>query len=407
MQRNAAARDVATRSQIGVGGLTISARARELVMEVLDSGRLGAGPLMARFEAQIAALHGAKYGLMCNSGTSALQIALAALKEINGWHDGDEVLVPALTFIASSNVVLYNGLRPVFVDVEPQYYTIDPARIAAKISPRTRAIMPVHIAGLPCDMDPILDIAATYDLRVVEDSCETMFARYKDRVVGAFSDIACFSTYIAHLITTGVGGVCTTNAPELIVLLKSLMNHGRDSIYVRMDDDEGKRGDDLFRIVNSRFSFIRLGHSFRCTEMEAALGLAQLEERERAWVRRQSIAARLTEGLRNLQDVLQLPARRPYSDHAYMMYPLVIIDPIVRRDDLIRYLEDSGIETRYLLPLINQPIYRTLFGNLDAEYPVAARLNETAFYVGCHPGMSDGDVDYIIACFQRYFGRES
>jgi perosamine synthetase len=406
MQRNAAAGDVAAPpTPIGVGGLTISARAKALVMEVLESGRLGAGPMMARFEAQIAALHDAKYGLMCNSGTSALHIALAARKETDGWQDGDEVIVPALTFIASSNVVLYNGLRPVFVDVEPQYYTIDPARIEAKLSPRTRAIMPVHIAGLPCDMDPILDIARTHGLRVIEDSCEAMFVRYKGRVVGSFSDIACFSTYIAHLVTTGVGGLCTTNDPELIVLLKSLMNHGRDSIYIRMDDDEGKRGDDLFRVVNSRFSFVRLGHSFRCTEMEAALGLAQLEERDRVWARRQAIAARLTEGLRNLQDVIQLPIRRPGSDHAYMMYPLVLIDPEERRDDLIRYLEDRGIETRYLLPLINQPIYRRLFGNLDKEYPVAARLNEAAFYVGCHPGMSDDDVERIITCFQRYFER--
>ncbi len=197
-------------------------------MEVLDSNRIMAGPMMARFEAEIASLHGCAYGLMCNSGTGALQIALAALKEVHGWEDGDEVLVPALTFVATSNVVLYNNLKPVFVDVDSKYYTLDPAKIEEKITPRTRAIMPVHIGGQPCDMEPILDIARKYNLRMVEDSCETMFVRDRNRPVGSFGDIGCFSTYAAHMITTGVGGLCTTNDPELIVVLKSLMNHGRD-----------------------------------------------------------------------------------------------------------------------------------------------------------------------------------
>lgn len=297
--------------------------------------------------------------------------------------------------------MLYNGLRPVFVDVDPRHDTIDPAQIEASITPRTRAIMPVHVAGLPCDMDPILDLARAHGLRIVEDSCETMFARYRGRPVGSFGDIACFSTYAAHMITTWVGGVSTTSDPELLVLMKSVMNHGRDSIYIRMDDNQAARGDDLFRIANSRFSFIRLGHSFRCTEMEAALGLAQLEERKALVARRQQIAARLTRGLAALEEHLQLPRPRPGSDHVYMMYPLTIVNPRLRRADLIRYLEDHRIETRYLLPLINQPIYTKLFGNLDLKYPVAARLN--AFYVGSHPDMTDDDVDYVIDRFRRYF----
>src|SRR5712692_4299821 len=136
---------IAVRPQIGIGGFHISERAKRLVMDVLDSNRLSAGPMMERFESQIANLHGCSYGLMCNSGTSALQIALAALKERYAWQSGDEVLVPALTFIATSNVVLYNSLKPVFVDVEPDYYCIDPAHIEAKITARTRAIMPVHV----------------------------------------------------------------------------------------------------------------------------------------------------------------------------------------------------------------------------------------------------------------------
>ena len=389
--------------QIGVGGFRISERAKELVRQVLDSNRITAGPMMERFEAEIAAIHGCKFGLMCNSGTGALQIALAALKEVHGWQDGDEVLVPALTFVATSNVVLYNNLKPVFVDVDSKYYTIDPAKIEEQITPRTRAIMPVHIGGQPCDMQPILDISKKYNLRMVEDSAETMFVGDKGRPVGSFGDIGCFSTYAAHMITTGVGGLCTTNDPELIVLLKSIMNHGRDSIYIRMDDDKGATGAELFQIANRRFSFIRLGQSFRATEMEAALGIAQLEEREESFARRQRNVAHLNEGLKELEEHLQLPHPRPESEHSYMFYPLTILNPKIRRDDLIEYLENNGIETRYLLPLINQPIYREIFGNLDEQFPVAARLNNTAFYIGCHPDLTDGDMDYVIEHFKKFF----
>lgn len=373
--------------------------------QVLDSNRITAGPMMERFEAEFAAIHGCKYGLMCNSGTGALQISLAALKEVHGWQDGDEVLVPALTFVATSNVVIYNNLKPVFVDVDPRYYTMDPRKIEAQITPRTRGIMPVHIGGQPCDMQPILALARKYNLRMVEDSAETMFVGDQQQPVGSFGDIGCFSTYAAHMISTGIGGLCITDDAEIMVLLKSLMNHGRDSIYIRMDDDQGATGANLFRIADRRFSFIRLGQSFRATEMEAALGLAQLEERHESFARRQRHAARLSEGLAaaGLEEHLRLPSPRAGSEHSYMFYPLNIVNPAVSRDDLIQYLESHHIETRYLLPLINQPVYRALFGNLDEHFPVAAGLNKTAFYVGCHPDLSDGDIEYVIGRFEQFF----
>jgi dTDP-4-amino-4,6-dideoxygalactose transaminase len=391
------------RPQIGVGGFRVGKRARELVLEVLDSNRLTAGPMMARFEAALAGLHGCRFGLMCNSGTSALQIALGALKEAHRWSDGDEVLVPAITFVATANVVLYNGLRPVFVDVEPDYYTVDPGRLEERITPRTRAILPVHVGGLPCDMDPILEIARRRGLRIVEDSAEAMFVSYHGRPVGSFGDVGCFSTYAAHMITTGVGGVCTTSDPELLVLMKSLMNHGRDSVYIRIDDDESARGEDLFRIANSRFSFVRFGHSFRATEMEAALGVAELEDRERLCRRREEIAARFDAGLLDLVEHLQLPRCRPGAGHSRMFYAMVLRDEHRSRDALIQALEEAGIETRYLLPLINQPVYRPLFGDLEPEYPVAARLNRRAFYIGCHPDMTDDDVEHVLDTLHRFF----
>ena len=389
--------------RIGIGDCAISDRAKALVLEALDSNRLSAGPMMARFEREFAALHDCAFGLMSNSGTCALQIALAALKEREGWQDGDEVLVPALTFVATSNVVLYNGLTPVFVDVEPDFYCIDPAKIEARITPRTRAIVPVHIAGLPCDMDPILALAEAHGLRIVEDSAEAVAVRYKGKPVGSFGDIGCFSTYMAHLITTGVGGICTTNDAELHELMTSVMNHGRDAVYTRIDDDLDITRAMELEIPARRFSFVRLGHSFRATEMEAALGIAQLEERAERTARRLEVARRLTDSLGDLAPYLQLPKARAGADHAFMFFPLVVRDEAVSRDDLIDFLESHGVETRHLLPLISQPVYRELFGDLDAEYPVAARLNETAFYVGCQPELSDDDLDYVVACFHDYF----
>jgi perosamine synthetase len=389
------------RPQIGVGGFQISQRAKDLVAEVMDSNRITSGPKMERFEQEMARLHDCRFAVMTNSGTSCLHVALAALKETRGWEDEDEVLVPAVTFVATSNVVMYNGLTPVFVDVEPDYYTMDPTKLADHLTERTRAIMPVHLSGLPCDMDPIMEFAEEHDLAVVEDSAETMFSRYKGRAVGSFGDIACFSTYAAHIITTGVGGLCTTNDPDLIVLLKSLINHGRDSIYIRMDDD--KETEDIFEVANRRFSFVRLGHSFRATEMEAALGIAEIENHEQSVARRQAIAGRLTEGLSDLGEFLQLPAIRSECDHTFMFYPIVLLEAGGSRDDLIRYLEEHSIETRYLLPLINQPIYRDLFGDLDSEYPVAARLNERAFYIGSHPALNDEEIEYVIDQFHAYF----
>lgn len=393
--------------RIGIGDCAISDRAKALVLEALDHNRLSAGPMMARFESEFAGLHECTFGLMSNSGTSALQIALAALKEREGWQDGDEVLVPALTFVATSNVVLYNGLTPVFVDVEADFYCIDPAKIEPRITSRTRAIVPVHIAGLPCDMDPILALAEAHGLRVVEDSAEAVAVRYNGQPVGSFGDVGCFSTYMAHLITTGVGGICTTNDAELHELMTSVMNHGRDAVYTRIDDDLDIARAIELEIPARRFSFVRLGHSFRATEMEAALGIAQLEERAERTSRRLRVAGLLTEGLGDLAPYLQFPKAREGADHAFMFFPLVVRDRAGSREDLIDFLESHGIETRPLLPLISQPVYRAMFGDLDAEYPVAAGLNDTAFYIGCHPELSDDDVDYVVACFHDYFARLS
>ena len=251
----------AKKRESGVGGFSVSPRARRYVTQALNANRLSYGPFHRRFEAAFAKEHDSRHAIFCNSGTSAQHLADQALKEKHGWKDGDEVLVPAVTFIATSNVVLHNRLKPVFVDVHPLTYNIDPEKIEARITKRTRAIMPVHLLGLPADMDEIRAISKKHGLRIVEDSAETMFAKYKGRKVGSLGDIGCFSTYVAHYIVTGVGGLATTSDPDLHIRLRSLMNHGRDSIYLSIDDDAKAAGKRLHEIVAKRLQSASVGHS--------------------------------------------------------------------------------------------------------------------------------------------------
>ncbi len=387
--------------QIGVGGLFLSDYEKQLVNEVLDSNQLTYGPMTKKFESDFAKSHNCKFGLFMNSGTSALHIALAALKDMHGWNDYDEVIVPAVTFVATSNIILHNNMVPVFVDVEPDTFTIDPKKVEEKITRKTRAIIPVHLLGIPSSMEIIMELAKTYRLNIIEDSCESMFATYKGQSVGSMGDIGCFSTYVAHFLVTGVGGFATTNNPDLAVGMRSLMNHGRDSIYISSKDDQGVEGEKLEEIIAKRFSFIHVGHSFRCTEMEAAIGLGQLARAKEIIRRRKEIADKLTEGLAPLQEHLQLPSCPPDRTHSYMLYGIVVKNSHKR--DLVNYLESLNIETRDLLPLINQPIYKRLFGNLEKDYPAARKINNSGFYIGCHSYMTNEEVDFIIEAFHSFY----
>lgn len=389
--------------KLGVGGAIITSHAKQLVNQVLDSGRLSYGPFLRRFEKDFAALCNRKFAISANSGTDALLVSVQALKELDGWKDGDEVLVPALTFIATSNVVLQNNLKPVFVDIDSKTYNIDPAKIEEKITKRTRAIIPVHLCGLSAEMEDIMAIAKKYKLRVIEDSCETVGVKYRGKPVGSLGDIACFSTYIAHLITTGVGGLALTNNPEIATKIRSLVNHGRDSIYISIDDDRGKKGKALQEIISRRFSFVSIGHSNRLTELEGALGIAQLKDLSKNIHLRQKYAASLLKDLKPFVKFLQLPTWPKYTEHAFMMFPITVIDKKIKRDELMQYLEEGGIETRPLFPLLSQPLYKKLFGNLESHYPNAAFVGRNGFYIGCHPELKMSDFRYIISIFQKFF----
>lgn len=393
------------KKQIGVGGFKIGSLERKYVQEVLKSHRLTYGPYLAKFESKFAKAHNRKFAIFTNSGTSALQVSLHALKELYKWKDGDEVLVPAITFPATVNIVLQNNLKPIFVDVTRQFYDIDPAKIEEKIGKKTKAIIPVHIGGHLADMEPILNIAKKHNLKILEDSCETMFVKYRGEPVGSWGDASCFSTYAAHIIVTGVGGFATTNNPELAVLIKSLVNHGRDGIYISMDDDQVDNPDQLFKIVERRFNFLYPGYSYRGTELEGAIGLAQLERKDEILRKRQKNAEYLTKELSKFEDFLQLPKPRDGAEHAYMFYPILIKDKRLKREDLVFFLEGHHIETRFLLPLLNQPVYKKLFGNIEKNYPVASYIARQGFYIGCHPELTKKDLDYMIEIFKKFFKR--
>ncbi len=392
--------------QIGVGCAEVSDNEKKYVLDALNNNRLSHGPYLTKFESLFAAGHELDYAMFCNSGTSALQVGLHAMKDKYGWNDGDEVLVPAVTFVASSNVIIQNQLTPIFVDVDPIYYEIDPEKIEEKITDKTVAIMVVHLFGQPCDMEPILAVAKKHNLRIIEDSCETMFVRHKGQMVGTWGDVSCFSTYVAHLLVTGVGGFACTSDEDLAVRIKSLMNHGRDGIYLHIDDDKNKSATQLFDLVARRFRFINVGYSYRGTELEGALGVGQMEIKDQILSSRQKNAAALTKGLKDLEPKIQLPKIRPETEHAFMMYPIVVKES-VSRDDLVNYLEQHQIETRPMLPLLNQPIYIELFGNLEDQYPVAKSINNNGFYVGCHQGLKSEELDYIIDIFHQYFADQA
>lgn len=391
--------------KIGLGCADIDDLAKEYVAEVLETGRLSSGPFTRRLELMFGSLHSSRFAIFCSSGTSALRASIACLKEVDEWAPGSEVIVPAITFVATANVVIDHGFVPVFCDVDPRTYNIDATKIEELVSDRTRAILPVHLMGLPCDMDPILEIAARHGLRVVEDSCESMFVTYKGRPVGSFGDIACFSTYVAHLLTTGVGGFALTNDSKLSVVLKSLFNHGRDGIYTRIDDDDSKSGSELLELVQRRFHFIRPGYSSRSTEMEAALGLAQIERWREMIQARQYNAEYLSKGLADLDHCLQLPFKPSVCEHAYMMYPITVkseYSDVLPKADFTLHLEEHGIETRDILPLINQPFYVERFGNLEARLPVARWINHNGFYLACHQQVEEPDLDFMVDTIRSF-----
>ena len=392
-------------NKVGVGFASVTDIEKKYVLDALDSQRLSQGKFVNDFEKKFASFHNKKYGVMCNSGTSALHIAIETLKEIDGWDENTEVLVPAITFIATSNACLHAGLKVRFVDVDKFTYNMDPNQIEKHININTKCIIPVHTFGMPCDMNKIVEIAKKHNLRIIEDCAEAHFAKIDGVPVGSFGDLSCFSTYVAHTITSGVGGITLTNDTNMMEILRSLIAHGRACTCERCIASDAnvvcpKR---MKTEIDRRFSFIRIGYSYRVGEIEGALGHAQLERKDEIMSKRHNNAMYLISKLEKYENYFQLPKYNGRINHTYMMFPIVIKNSeIINYKEFINYLEKCNIETRPMLPLLNQPIYKKLFGDIENDYPVAKYINKNGFYIGCHHGLKIEDLDYIVSCIDNY-----
>jgi len=392
-----------SKHQITVGNVKLNQKAKKYLNQIVKSSRLTYGPFTQKLEKKFAKLHQTKWAIFTSSGTGALQAGLASLKEIYQWQDDDEVLVPAISFVTTANIVYHLRLKPVFVDVEPDTFNLDPNKIKEKITKKTKAIIPVHILGLPANMPAILKLAKKHKLKVFEDSCDTMFVGIKNKKVGSFGDLAAFSTYVAHLLPTGVGGFLIGNSNKFEKLARSYIFHGRHVSYLSIDDDN----QNVKNILKNRFRFDRIGSHFRPTEMEAAIGLSMLEDGvyKKDLAKRKKLAKALINLLKPLEDKIQLPVTPKGFQHAYMMFTILIKDPSIKKWQFIEFLENNGIATRELLPLLNQPAYKKTFGNLESQYPVAKMINKRGFYFGCHPYMTSQDVKYIAGKFNEFLSK--
>lgn len=357
---------------IPVAAPTLSGNERKYVNECLDTSWISSvGRFIGDFEKAFAAFCGARHAISCNNGTTALHLALLGL----GCRPGDEVIVPTLTFIASANAVVYCGATPVFADVEPRTMNIDPARVEALITPKTRAIMAVHLYGHPADMDPLRALADRHGLALVEDAAEAHGALYKGRPIGSLGDVATFSFFGNKIITTGEGGMVTTSNDELADRVRLLRGQGMDP----------KR----------RYWFPQVGYNYRMTNIEAAIGLAQLEQIEEHLEARMRVRRWYDERLADLADALELPREEPWARHSFWMYT-VLLKPAagVGRDELMSRLGADGIETRpvfypmHVLPPYNDP---------SGRWPAADHLAARGISLPTHGRLTEDDVDYVAA----------
>ncbi len=335
------------------------------VAAVLASGQLAQGPRVREFEARFADWCQVKHAVATSSGTTALHLALLA----HGLGPGDEVITPSFSFVASANCALYVRARPVFADIEPDYFTVDPADVARRITPRTRAILAVHLFGQACDMDALAALAAERGLLLIEDACQAHGAHYRGRPVGAHGT-ACYSFYATKNMTTGEGGMLTTNDDDVAARARLLREHGSAQ----------------------RYRHETLGYNLRLTDIQAALGLAQLAKVEAGNARRQANAAFFDEQLGDCAHV-SLPRVRPQATHVYHHYTLRLVGR--SRDEAVAALARAGIGTgvHYPLPIHQQPLYHAL--DYDVYLPHTDTAAGTVLSLPVHPGLSPDDLQRI------------
>lgn len=341
----------------------------EAVLAVLRSGQLAQGRVVAAFEQQFAAICGAAHAIATTSGTTALHVALLA----HGIGPGDEVITTAFSFIASANAALYVGARPVFADIDPATLNLDPDDVEARITPRTKAIIPVHLYGNPAELDRLRDICDRYGLALIEDACQAHGATFAGRPVGTFGT-GCFSFYPTKNVTSGEGGMITTNDPELAERARLLRAHGSPR----------------------RYYHTMLGYNFRLSDLHAAIGLAQLEHFEQWTEQRRWNAA----ALMRLLDGQPIAFQQVHRGARHVYHQCTIRIPH-GRDEVAAYLRENGIETAtyYPTPIHQQPLYRDL-GYRDV-LPHTERAAREVLSIPVHPSLSDRDLKRIARTLRR------
>jgi perosamine synthetase len=354
------------------------------VVDTLRSGWLTTGPKVGRFEHDFAAVVGARHAVALNSATAALHLALEAA----GVRSGDEVVIPTYTFAATGEVVTYLGARPVLVDCGRGTLNIDASTIEPCLTSRTKAIIPVHIAGLPCDMDPILDLARRWNIQVIEDAAHALPTTYKGRLVGTLGDLTAFSFYATKTITTGEGGMVTTEREDYAVRIKQMSLHGLSGNAWSRYTDKGRW----------YYEIEAFGFKYNLTDLAAALGLQQLRRIHEFHQRRQQIARMYNETFAGL-DVCHTPHAVPYGTHAWHLYILDLNLPALRvtRNEVIEELHRRGVATSvHFRPLHLHPIYGETYGYRGGQFPSAEAAFERAVSLPIYPRMTDGDVGYVV-----------
>ena len=309
------------------------------VIEAVKSGWISSkGKFIAEFEQNFAQYCSRKYGVATSNGTVALHLALKTI----GITKDDEVIVPDLAFVAVANVVTYCSAKPVFVDSHPEYWCIDPEKIEDKITKNTKAIIPVHLYGNPCDMDWIMDIAKDYNLHVVEDAAEAHGTSYKNKKVGSFGDISCFSFYGNKVMTTGEGGMCLTNDKELAERMRILRDHGMNP--------------------NKKYWHDIIGFNYRMTNLQAAVGVAQLKKLDNFVEKKRKIAEWYSKELEELEEkrLIKLHPEMHWAKNVFWMYSILVEDKFgLSREELMKKLEKNGVDTRpFFYPLNMMPLYK-------------------------------------------------
>lgn len=362
---------------------SISEEEVEAVVDTLRSDWITTGPKTKQFEDEFAAFIGAPGCLAVNSCTGALHVALAAL----GIGPGDEVITTPMTFICSANVVEHVGATPVLADIEPDTMCIDPERVAEKITPRTRALMPVHYAGHPCDMRPLLDLAKANGLHVIEDAAHSLPAAYEGQRIGTLGTLTAFSFYATKNLTTAEGGMLT-GAPDLVQQARLWSLHG-------MNRDAWKR----YSAEGSWYYEVVLpGFKYNMTDIAAAIGLVQLRRLEAFQARRREIVALYNAAFSQL-DALQTPTERPNVEHGWHLYVLRLNPDrlSIDRAQFIEELKKRNIGSSvHFIPIHLHPYYRERYGWQPDDFPVAAAEYRRSISLPLHPRLSDQDVRDVI-----------